>query len=399
MNFSLLKHEFRSIVNSKKNIIFIIFLVAIIALYSFELLPKSQTIFTFDPVKIEEELKSKEFMQESRRANGYTGVNAITGQYYYAADESWINFYRKLLYSYKTDNFPRFLDLRLYDPSSFLDSEMYKGKSRFPIKDYTHLTNKVLLTYQGYLEDNFTISKSLVEEKTAIQTLFHLLLTPFTYFIVIIGIYLSCDMLVKDRQSRTVMQGLPVSWYQVVNTKTLVAFLYSTFITFALLILGVIFISISQGFGYWNMRIPIMIGQLGASFEDYEYMNVSTFFLISAGFICLLIYLFTRINMLFSLIFKNEWLVLIISTVILFSEQIYFNREARKLFGIDIHLFPQTYFDFGKVINGDKNFLLNLNTISFEQGFIILIFTILALEVLIFIVSRIFNKIYFYKFA
>ncbi len=63
---------------------------------------------------------------------------------------------------------------------------------------------------------------------------------------------------------------------------------------------------------------------------------------------------------------------------------------------MDISLFPQTYFDFGKIIDGEKNFLLNTETITYVKGIVVLLVLYFIIEVILFIVSHVINKRRFY---
>src|SRR5690625_6089406 len=77
--------------------------------------------------------------------------------------------------------------------------------------------------------------------------------------------------------------------------------------------------------------------------------------LLSFAFLFLFYFIFVRLTLMLSLIFKNEWVILILTTLILFTEKFYYARDKRELFGKDVRFFPQTYLDIGKVITGEKN--------------------------------------------
>ena len=101
--------------------------------------------------------------------------------------------------------------------------------------------------------------------------------------------------------------------------------------------------------------------------------------------------------MVLSLLLKNEWLILLVSSLVLFSERIYFTRELREIGGIEISYLPQTYFEFGKVITGAKNFLVNLETITYSKGYLLFLIAIVIIEILLVLISRIVNKQRFYQ--
>lgn len=218
------------------------------------------------------------------------------------------------------------------------------------------------LRYQGYLDANIPITYNMIEQKTALQSLVNFLLGTTAASVIFCAIYFSSDIFSKDRQHRTVLQGMPIGWYRLINVKSMVAFFYMHMILIGLLLLGVIILSIQNGFGSFKLSVPITVPStqpddyFGYRFSEYDSITIARFLLLALGIIPILVYLFIRINAILSLLFKNSWLVLMISTVLLFSERIYYSRTLNELFGVDISYFPQTYFDFGRIISG-KNII------------------------------------------
>src|SRR5699024_794288 len=112
-------------------------------------------------------------------------------------------------------------------------------------------------------------------------------------------------------------------------------------------------------------------------------MPIKTFLLKALPFLGLLLYLFVRLTALFSLFFRQSVVVFVAGIFTLLFERLYFNRTTRDIFGSDISNFPQTYFDFGKVISGEKNFLLNTGTVTVEKGLLVLLLTVVGVELLL----------------
>jgi len=162
------------------------------------------------------------------------------------------------------------------------------------------------------------------------------------------------------------------------------------------IVVGVLVMTIQFGFGYFDLNVPVMIQQKTFTSEDFSVISMASYLGKTLIVLPLLVILFVRLNIVLSLLFKNEWIVLFISSLILFSESLYLTRSTRELFGKDISLFPQTYFDFGKIIDGEKNFLMNTETITYAKGILVLLITCLAIEVILLIVSLIINKRRFY---
>lgn len=407
MNKSIFIHEFKMMSKSKKNILFVISLIAVILSYCFLVLPTKETSDSFNPAEVKEELDNLAAVQKSRELRGATGFNSMSGGAVYAQNAYKYNIQSKLVTAFEDGDFTRFTYFRMKDFSyngiMAAEREINFVTSPFPSIDRNHLYKKTFLRYQGYLDEKLPITYEMIEQKTALQTIQTFLLGSFVLSIIFCAIYFSSDMLTKDRQNQTILQGLPISWYRLINLKSLVAFTYTIAILVGLMLLTVAVLTLQNGFGSFNIRIPVAIEQNTEMFRylqyDYDTISMAKFLIMASGFLVILVYLFTRLNAILSLLFKNTWLVLMISTILLFAERIYFSRTKKTIFDIEISHFPQTYFEFGKVITGEKNFLVNLETITFDKGMLVLLITLLMIEVVLFAVSRIINKRRFYQGA
>ncbi len=188
-----------------------------------------------------------------------------------------------------------------------------------------------MLRFDDYLKNDYSISYGMIQEKTGLQALQNLLLNYGMYLFLFCVIYFSSDILSRDRQYRTVLQGLPLSWYRLLNLKALSVFLYSILVLVGLILVGVSAISLQYGFGSFDMKVPVMIAQRSFTLEDYDVITATQFLLKSFSVIPILVYLFIRLNVVLSLLLKNEWLVLMVSSLILFSEQIYFFTNVTRV--------------------------------------------------------------------
>src|SRR5690625_6651320 len=130
---------------------------------------------------------------------------------------------------------------------------------------------------------------------------------------------------------------------------------------------------------------------------DYQTMSILKFFALTFSFITIFIFVFISINIIFSLLLKNEWIVLIISSFLLFSEQFYYARDKRELFSSGIEHFPQTVFEFGKIVTGEKNFLINMETLNYSKGILLMIISFIVIEFLVLLTMKIINKERFFN--
>ncbi|MGG0642425.1 hypothetical protein ABE021_00585 [Sporosarcina gallistercoris] len=396
MNRTYLIHEFLRTAKSKRTIPFLLFIGVVLISYCFLLVPNRETKETFHPEEIQDYLTRLEVEQNQRLKSGNTGIVLMTGDPVFARNDYHHGLFSALLHSYEDRNYLRYLHLRAYylesDPSVYLQDENLFKLSPYPGKDREHLYHQTMLRYEDYLMNNRRITEALLFEKTGFQSLQTFLHTYGFFFFLFCAVYFSSDILSRDRSHRTVLQGLPLSWYRQLNLKSLAAFTYTLLVLVTVLLTGFLVLSAQFGFGYSNLHVPIMTAQSTFSADDYDVISLGKFVGISLSALPLLLFLFIRLNVIFSLLMKNEWLVLLSSTLVIFSERLFDARTTREILGIDISYFPQTYFDFGKIVTGEKNFLLNTETISLAKGVVVLLVTAAIIEAVLFVLSRIVNK-------
>ncbi|WP_432359952.1 hypothetical protein [Sporosarcina sp. UB5] len=409
MNRNYLKHEFLITARSRRTIPFVFFITVLLFSYCLILWPYANTKEAFNKKETEDYLTYLGDQQKLRESIGNTGLvynrRSIHSYYQrgnpvYATNAHNYDLFSGMLQSFEDRNFERMLQLRVFhlqnNPGEYLEDRFLFQKAPFPSKDREHAYQQTMMKYEDYLTKGHPITFGLMYEKTGLQTLQNFLQNYGMYFLLFCVIYFSSDILSRDRKYQAVLQGLPLSWYRQLNLKSLSAFLYSMAFILSVIVVGMLVMTMQFGFGYFDLNVPIMIKQQTFTPEDYSVISMAAYLGKTLVVLPLLVILFVRLNIVLSLIFKNEWIVLFISSLLLFSERLYFTRSTRELFGKDISLFPQTYFDFGKIIDGEKNFLLNTETITYAKGIIVLLITYLVIEVILFIVSLIINKRRFY---
>ncbi|MDN4607996.1 hypothetical protein [Sporosarcina highlanderae] len=409
MNRNYLKHEFLITATSRRTIPFVYFITVLLFSYCLIFWPYANTKESFNKKETEDYLDYLEDQQKLWRSIGNTGFvfewtsinyHKQRGYPVYATNDHNHDLFSGMLKSFENRDFGRMLNLRtLYlqnNPDEYLEDRNLFQMAPFPIKDREHAYHQTMMKYEDYLNKDHPITFGLMYEKTGLQTLQNFLQNYGVYFLLFCVIYFSSDILSRDRKHKAILQGMPLSWYRQLNLKSVSAFLYSMVFIIGVIVVGVLAMTIQFGFGYFDLNVPIMIRQLTFTPEDYSVISLATYLGKTLVVIPLLVILFVRLNIVLSLLFKNEWIVLFISSLLLFSERLYYTRSTKELFGKDISLFPQTYFDFGKIVDGEKNFLLNTETITYAQGILVLLVTYFIIEVVLFIVSLIINKRRFY---
>lgn len=403
MNFSLFRHELKLLFQSRKNILFILFFVIAIFSYVLIILPDVKTLESFDQELTEGEIAELEMMQEAREGRRHTGggYDPIS---FYSSNNYELFLKRGLLKAFQDENFERYVYLRTYYLYSILNGQIFENEiifkdSPFPIKDRRHFLDKKIREYQSLLEADIDITYAMIEEKTALQTLRNVLLSFGPFLLMFSALYFSNDILVRDRRQMTAVQGLPLSWYRYLNTKTFVSFIYTIIVLIGFFLLAILLLTFRNGFGSFDIGVPHFSMTEDKGLLNFEYVNLSMFKFLILTFILTIIgiYIFTRLNMMLGLFLKNEWIVLILSSLLLFSERFYFARDKRELFNIGIDKFPQTYFEFGKIVTGEKNFLLNMEELTVQKGFIVLFVFLLLIELLFFLAMKIITKERFFR--
>lgn len=398
MHLYFFKYEIIRIVKLKKNYLFVLGILLAMLIYIFLIMPHQQSIYTFDEKEAQQNVDNLASIIIGMEDREGTGVGGMTGPAYARNIERY-KVDRSMVYAYKDQSYDRFLRLYVMNLPHSLPEKirpMIKD-SPYPGKDTEHKLTQTLMMYESYLKEGIPISGTMIEQKTVLQSFYHFTLSMGIFFLLFFGIYVSSDVLVKDRQHQTIIQGVPISWYRMINLKSAVAIVYTLFVMLILMVIAVITIGLQNGFGSFSFNIPIIFGEYDAMGEGYDMMSLGKFFLLSIAFLLLFVILWTRLNMIFSLIFKNAWVVLMVSSMILFVEQLYLTRTSRDLFGIDIAYFPQTYFDFGNVITGERMFLLNTDSITYTKGFLVIGLTMIVVEIVLWLLSKTIGKRRFYK--
>ncbi|MDW0116810.1 hypothetical protein QTL97_07690 [Sporosarcina thermotolerans] len=403
MNWNYLKHEFLITVRSRRNIPFLLFVGVLLLSYCLVLLPNANTKEAFDKKGTEKYLVNLEIQQKLREQIGNTGVVLHSGIPVYAWNDYNYGLFKGMLSAYTEGNYTRLLKLRTFylegNKDEYVNDKALFKVSPFPGKDREHLYHQTMIQYEDYITKGVPITFGIMYEKTGLQALQNFLQGFGVYFLLFCTIYFSSDILSRDRKHRTLLQGIPLSWYRQLNLKSLSAFLYSMLFIAGVVVIGVLIMSWQYGFGYFDLRVPTMIAQQTFKIQDYSFITIASYLGKTLAVLPLLLLIFVRLNVIFSLLLKNEWFVLMFSTVVLFSERLYFSRTTRELFGLDISLFPQTYFDFGKIVDAEKNYLVNTETITYAKGIIALLSLLIIIEVILFLVSRLVNKRRYYKFG
>lgn len=410
MNFSLFRHELKLMIQSRKNNLFILFFLIGIVSYVFIILPEQENLETFNVEQIEAQVMELDNLQQAREGRRHTGGGFAPTSFY--SSNNYKHFlFSAMLNAFEDQNYERLMRLRTFYLEAILqgqimEEEMFKD-SVFRNRDRSHYIEKKLMENKKLLSSDVDITYEMIEEKSALQVMKNIFLSFGPFLLLFSAIYFSNDILVRDSKQTTTVHGLPISWYQYLNTKSIAAFSYTVIVTIFLFIITLTLLTIANGFGSFQMGVPILHISTDDVFSvfDYELISIFKYFLLTLSLAPIFMFVFIRLSMILSLIFRNEWIVLILSSLFLFSERIYDMRGREKLLHIGIDKFPQTYFDFGQIVTGEKDYLIhgervtffNVELLSYNRAIIVAILFLVIVEVLLLLFTRWIPKNRFYK--
>lgn len=237
--------------------------------------------------------------------------------------------------------------------------------------------------YGNYADATYDLNINIFEERTALQALQRMLESSLPYILLILCLILSNDIVMKDRKHPSIVNGFPMTPFQRLMLKGMVALLGSLTMIFILLPAFLI-IGIRDGFG--TLNLPVVA-------YTFEFLNLGTYENMSMGlflvqiFVMLLLWFMLIISLVLfmSILLKNEFINLTIG-IIFFVEVIYYQRGA--IIEDWLSYLPTSYVQLGDIISGYKQYALGTGSVTMEKGQILL----LASFVLIILFIWLFTK-------
>ena len=379
---------FKKIYRNKKNrLIFLLAFLGII-LYSFLYLPNVNNPLTIDMDELALKTESAYGMKESRLDSGDIAVNSFTG----------IDTYSTAKYDYE-NNFMFYDALKKGDISRLFE---VKSTNYVPLFTVEALNDYLERKHDGqFLEMDFEraiinsnlLTLSEIENptthefngKTGIQQLYSFFLTYGPLIILFITIFVASEVLVDDRKHHTLKAGQPLGWRTYIFYQSVSMFII--IVTGIALLLTVFFLLISLLYGFGDLSLlnthyAYNDGYRAAE-ENFFAAPVTEFIMQSLILTAILLYLFIRLNAFLSLLFRHDVIVMIAGFAIIAFNRLYSGGGEDKFLGIGAHLFPQNYFEFGKILSGRQNFLTLSNNFTFDTALIVLFVTIIIIEIIL----------------
>ncbi len=395
MIFTVFKETWVYLVRHTKNRLTLILVFVALLAYSAFFLPRMNSFNTIDLEKLEQSVISNEGIMKSAMESENFDVNLFTGQSAYVESKRKVENNRALLMAIRKGDALRYRKLTdIYVPDFHFESLQNQAakNSLFPMKDLSYKLGNERNRLESYTDSELTFH--VIQEKTATQQLQKFFHEWGPTILIALTLFIGADVFVESIQKRTQRIGVPIGWgsYLFIQSLALLTFVFSFF-----LVAGAVFYvsnGLLFGFGSLDWQVPLYAytDDPLLMMDAAGLMPIKTFLLKALPFLGLLLYLFVRLTALFSLFFRQSVVVFVAGIFTLLFERLYFNRTTRDIFGSDISNFPQTYFDFGKVISGEKNFLLNTGTVTVEKGLLVLLLTVVGVELLLAVTAYLRNR-------
>lgn len=387
---------------NKKLRLLLVLTVLLILVYCTLILPRTSTDEIMDVEGTEALVENHYGTKENQLQTGMVQFTQFTGQDTYATAKKDFEELTQLHYAMQDGDLERimqFYALGIKGPSANL-SEV---PSLFPLRE----TNEFALgTYYNMAHgvehlNTDVMTTHMLEDKTAIQQLHRFVERYLPIVFLLITVFIASEVLVSDRKHRTIKAGKPIDWRMYILYQSIAVFVIS-----GLYMLGtMIFYTLVNGllFGFGSLGTEITkyrllqtedsrINVFRGDTSFFEVQNAWAYVGLSIIFILVMMFVIIRISMLFSLIFRQDMIVLVLGVLLVTITSIYLADGSEPIFGIDPWYLPQNYIEIGRVLMGEQNYIAFTDQFTFTNGLITMGMTLLVVEVLLLIASFIMNR-------
>ena len=377
---------------SEKNRLFMVITTALVLLYTLFIVPNLSSENEINIENLERDMTGNVVQFEGALDEGLIVPSALTGTTAYSSLRQEYVAQREVLTALRQGDVRRYISTS-YRPSGTRDDT--EGIEQIASSIFGYELEQPFQSQKNavYVDEIEELSFHTVHDRTSFQQI-HLFLIGFGPILLLLGLlFLISDIHVKDRSLETQKAGHPLNWQAYNWTQAVVALGFVA--AFYLLLAGLFFLVNGLFYGFGSLALPV--GFYNAGFErgvmnlaNFQIQTIGWFLLRALPFLILLGYLFTRLNTLFSLWTKQSIVTMVLGMFLVLFQFIYYGTDATELLGIDIIHFPQTYFEFGKIITGR----FELQTGGAEipglmfHGLLVLGLTILGVELAVYLSSK-----------
>lgn len=393
--WSYFKVECKQFFTDKKNLSIYILLAFVAIFYAFKIAPAYDPIEKADYDEIEARyLSRQEFLDivdvddlhNSHPSVGYaysiySEVNPLDKTRLDALDKGDLQKYAEVTsdWYFYTNAFTYRNESISYNSRYFTENNRFANDDAF----FAYLDQYV--RYDAYANANYELSMEAFEQRTALQTFERLLKDYLPIILIVCALLLSIDIVTKDRRHPTVLKGFPISDWKRLLVKMLVS-LTGSIALFVPLFIGFIIIGVQFGFGHFQLPSPVYAQHLNWMQDGkFEMMTLGAF--LGQSIVLILVWFIVVINavLLCSVLFRQEMVNFAVVLLLLFGEKFYASRGVGYFW--DIHNYPTSYIEVGKIVSKYQNFYYMSEQLDFRLGLLLLVGLAVGLLILTLIVT------------
>lgn len=299
------------------------------------------------------------------------GIKSNNWREYVVYSSKWYKYIDHLIFVDENQQF-------LY-PVQYYQNNNYREDGHFAYQRIAHF-------YDALAKSKQPLTKNIVEEKTTLQILQNSISGWTTLILIIFVILFTADIVTNDRKYYSVLKNIPLSKNSILWIKTAVVEI-GVFFNF-LLAFGVITLCTTPryGFGSFNLRTTFYTGRLYFP-EPFKYPTLGNYFIQLGVFAILITFLFIRLTILLSIIFRNEYIAELLASIFAISGKVlYFSLGMGFVYPI-LQSLPMTYFTIGESLSGNLSYLMDSPGWGFDSGIVPLIILALIIEACMLLIS------------
>lgn len=389
----IIKETLKYMWRNKKNRLVMVLSLGVVLAHSLLILPNLTEDFDVDVAQLERSIVSNQQTFEDRLETGQTLTSFFTGtSAYQQARNEYVN-QRELLTAIRTGDTRRYLTINYRpqeDPGSVMEDEGFN----LPILGYAQERGFQAMKNQVYVNEVEPLSFHHIHERTSLQQMHLFLIGWGPYILIFLLLFMISDVVTKDRKLTTQKLGVSKNWFTYLMVQSLAALGFVAL--FFAVITGIFYLvnGIQYGFGFGSL--PAGVFEAAPEGEPFyasiwSVIDLSTFFIRALPLLALLLYGFTRLNTLISLIVKQDVVVLIATSFALLFPFLYYGEETTELLGLNISWYPQTYYQVGGAATGMIDAIVQ-EPVPYSRSIIVLLVTLLIIEGLNYLASKLITR-------
>lgn len=238
--------------------------------------------------------------------------------------------------------------------------------------------------YLAFSKLNTPLSINAFEERTAFQTVYRLSQTLLPLIILTALLFLSSDILTKDRNHRSLIAGYPVTPFArlIVKTFLLVLSLFSIAASF---LPAFVIIGCKYGFGRLNYPIPIYHNN-HLNNGTFTVISLGKYLLIFGGLLLILALLIIFLVIMISQLFKSDMLNILIGLLLIWGEYLYYRQGIGEYSSYE--WLPSSFTKIGEIITGHHNYLYVTTKFTVPQALLVLVSSLLITFLLSYFLTK-----------